>query len=191
MRPSSFLLTVALLTLGSSSVAQAHVTVQPSEVLAGSFQTFTVSVPNEKEMDTTGLRLVLPADLHHVTPSVKAGWTIATKKDGEMSTEISWTGGVIPSERRDTFTFSAQAPADEGTVAWKAYQTYADGTVVSWDQTPSDTEEASTPYTETEVVSELASQKTADEATKGTNVAYAALGVALVALLLQVTRRSR
>jgi hypothetical protein len=47
--------------------------------------------------------------------------------------ELIWMNGSIPVGQRDDFVFSAQAPADESTLVWKAYQTYADGTVVAWD----------------------------------------------------------
>jgi hypothetical protein len=51
----------------------------------------------------------------------------------ERVSEISWTGGNIPAGQRDEFLFSAQAPASSTTIPWKAYQTYADGSVVAWD----------------------------------------------------------
>ena len=38
----------------------AHVSVRPEEVGIGTFQTFTVGVPNEKDSPTTALRLVIP-----------------------------------------------------------------------------------------------------------------------------------
>jgi hypothetical protein len=53
-----------------------------------------------------------------------------------MVAEIVWSGGSIPVGQRDDFFFSAKAPAEETTLTWKAYQTYADGNVVSWELTP-------------------------------------------------------
>src|SRR3989338_5466280 len=37
---------------------------------------------------------------------------------------------------RDDFTFSTQVPGEEVKLAWKAYQTYSDGTTVSWELAP-------------------------------------------------------
>jgi uncharacterized protein YcnI len=119
-------------------VAFAHVTVTPSEALTGSYETFTTSVPNEKHIPVTEVRLIIPETIESVTPTVKPGWQIQTKKSNDKVTEITWTGGTIDAERRDEFTFSAHLPSVAGDITWKAYQTYQDGSVVSWDQPQTD-----------------------------------------------------
>ena len=131
--------------------ALAHVTVKPGEVGIATYQTFTVSVPVEKDMPTTGVRLMIPEGLSSVMPNAKAGWKIDLKylatdakgmdgKDGERTrkqvTEIAWTGGVIPAGQRDDFVFSAKVPSAESTLHWKAYQQYQDGSVVAWERDP-------------------------------------------------------
>jgi uncharacterized protein YcnI len=156
---------VLIMTLVVSTLplaASAHVTVTPAEVPISSFQTFTVSVPNEKTVGTIALRLEVPAGLERVTPTVKPGWTISTKKDANgVVTEISWTGGRIPAERRDEFTFSAKVPAEESKIAWKAHQSYADGTIVAWTMDPNMAHEddfsTSGPYSVTKVINDLGS----------------------------------
>ncbi len=186
---------VALFSLSISAVS-AHVTVTPNEVGVAKFQTFDVSVPNEKEVDVTALRLVLPAGVKEVTPTVKDGWTIQTKKSGDEVAEISWTGGAIPTERRDDFSFSAQVPSETTTLQWKAYQTYADGTTVAWDQKPSGNEEESEtsgPYSETKIVDDLANNES-DSLPASVQmikwVAYIALAIGVVALALTLRKRS-
>lgn len=148
----------------SVTPAFAHVVVRPNQVGVAAFQTFTTGVPNEKEIPTTGLRVVIPEGLKYVSPNVKPGWTIEVKKSGEgeaaVVTEIIWTGGSIPAGQRDDFMFSAQAPAEETTLTWKAYQTYENGEIVSWDQEPSkdhDNHDVK-PYSETKVVNDLATE---------------------------------
>ncbi|HSI20288.1 MAG TPA: YcnI family protein [Verrucomicrobiae bacterium] len=130
---------ILALTFSVSGVS-AHVVVRPAEVAPAAFQTFTMGVPNEKAVPTTFVRLVVPSGLKHVSPTVKPGWAIEVKKEGEGEsaaiTEISWSGGSIPAGQRDDFTFSAQAPVAEGELQWKAYQTYEGGEVVAWDQAP-------------------------------------------------------
>lgn len=126
------------LILATPGLAFAHVVVTPNKALTGAYQTFSASVPNEKDIPVTGLRLVIPDTVGSVTPTVKPGWQIETKKSGDNVTEITWTGGTIPVERRDDFTFSAHLPSKAGELDWKAYQTYQDGSVVSWDQKPVD-----------------------------------------------------
>lgn len=168
----------------------AHVVVKPGEAVTGAYQTFTTSVPNEKDIPTVGLRVVIPESIDSVTPTVKPGWEIQTKKSGERVTEITWTGGSIPAEMRDEFTFSAHLPSEAGDIHWKAYQTYQDGTVVSWDQAPSTDahghgeDENKGPYSTTVVTAEAES-----ESADGTSllvvyvVAVSAFVLSLFALL--------
>lgn len=160
-----------MLSFCVTRTASAHVVVTPAQAGVASWTTFKVSVPSEKAVATYKLRLDIPAGLKHVTPNVKPGWSISTTKSGPgddaVITEITWIGGLIPAERRDEFFFSAQVPAEATTLKWKAYQTYTDGSVVSWDaepQVPSATPgekpaqdfSKSGPYSLTEVVNDLA-----------------------------------
>ena len=186
--------------LVGAHAALAHVIVKPNEAGVASFQTFSVGVPSESDKSTTptvNVRVVLPDGLSEVTPTVKAGWTITTKKNSnDEVTEITWSGGQIPSEQRDDFTFSAQVPATATTLIWKAYQTYKDGRVVSWDQDPSKipTGEEGTPYSTTNVINDLnTNTSTATTAQKNdmtSIVAYSALVLGLLALLLGFRRKT-
>jgi uncharacterized protein YcnI len=163
----SVLLAVVVAMLGAG-VASAHVTIKPNQVGVGAFQTFTVGVPNEKDIVVTGVRLVMPSGLGEVSVTVKPGWTVQTQKSGDEVTEISWSGGSIPAEQRDDFTFSAQAPADPTDLQWKAYQTYEDGTVVSWDQDPAVSKDAvdnKGPFSVTNVVNDLTSSTPVEHST--------------------------
>lgn len=193
------------LFLGLVSPAFAHVTVKPAEVGVAAFQIFTIAVPVEKDVATTAVRLVIPEGLQHVTPNVKPGWQIdvVTEGEGETAkvTEINWTGGTIPPGQRDEFLFSAQVPAEETAIVWKAYQTYEDGTTIAWDQNPeedgshSEDNHDAGPYSETNVINDL------QEATEGTTmqnagvnnvpmyISLAALLLGGTALLLQLNRK--
>lgn len=131
-----FVLTLGIVTVVATNQVFAHVIVKPAEVTTGSYPTFTMNVPNEKDIPVTGLRLIVPGNMQYVTPTVKQGWSIETKKSGDTVTEISWAGGSIAAGLRDEFTFSAQTPNKASELDWKAYQTYEDGSVVSWDQKP-------------------------------------------------------
>ena len=158
-------LSIAAAILLMPAAAFAHVVVQPSQVGVGKTQVFAISVPTEKDVPTIGVRIVLPSGLQEVAPTVKAGWQIQTKTSGtgnnaEVS-EIDWTGGSIPPGQRDEFSFSAQVPGQPTTLQWKAYQTYQDGSIVSWDQTPNGSDDASGdsgPYSTTQVINDLSSQ---------------------------------
>lgn len=189
-----------LLALFVATAAQAHVTVKPAQVGVGAFQTFTVSVPSEKPIPTTAVRLVLPEGLHHVSPTVKPGWTINLVKDGDEVKEIVWTGGSIPAEFRDEFTFSSQVPSEEGTVMWKAYQTYRDGSVVAWelgsgDQQPKKADgtndySSSGPASTTKIVNDLDAKPAAPQQqtamTEGNTKSSDSLLVSMIAVILSV-----
>jgi uncharacterized protein YcnI len=105
----------------------------------------------------------LPDGLASVSPTVKPGWRIEVKTrqagDSAVPAEIDWTGGSIPGHFRDDFTFSAKTPAAAGTLVWKAYQTYSDGSVVAWDADPAtlgqNDDSGAEPYSQTRVVNDL------------------------------------
>lgn len=196
------------LSLIATVPAFAHVVVKPNEAGVATFQTFTMGVPNEKEAPTIALRLVIPQGIAHVSPNVKPGWKIEIKKEGEGEsakiTEIAWTGGSIPVGQRDEFVFSAQVPAEESTLIWKAYQTYQDGSVVSWDQDAAHTkdmsdtqkehqeEEGKGPYSTTKVVNDVVSTaEPAREHTQSTSsvLSFAAIALAVTSIVMQLRKK--
>jgi uncharacterized protein YcnI len=177
---------LALLVFVSSiSFVSAHIVVKPNTVGVGAFQTFTVGVPVEKDIPTIGIRLLIPEGLKYVSPNVKPGWRINVVKEGEGEgtkvTEITWSGGTIPVGQRDDFVFSAQVPSIVTSLNWKAYQTYSDGSVVSWDQDPSTITpgEESNPYSVTIIENDLKSNKTEKE---NNTIEYVSLLFSLIAL---------
>lgn len=193
--------------INSVQLAYAHVVVKPAEVGIASWQTFSVGVPNEQDQPTTGVRLVIPTGLEHVSPNVKPGWQIQMKhgeqavegddhSEGEAPvTEILWTGGSIPVGQRDEFVFSAKVPDSETTLQWKAYQTYQDGTIVAWDQDPQAQSEGESdfskagPYSQTKIINDLAEETpAAPTATGGSNniLSVAAIVMAGAALAMQL-----
>jgi uncharacterized protein YcnI len=123
-----------------SAPAFAHVIVTPNKVGIAEIQDFTVSVPNERDNPVVSVKLLIPKGVMEVVPDGASGWTITTKSSGsgdqQTVSEIDWDGGSIPVGQREEFIFQAQAPATPTTVFWKAYQTYSDGTIVSWDVDP-------------------------------------------------------
>ena len=196
---ASFLAILSAVLLPAA--ASAHVVVKPDEVGVGAFQTFTTSVPNEKNVPVIALRLVIPSGLKEITPTVKPGWKVTTKKSGDEITEIDWSGGNIPVGMRDDFTFSAQAPAKTTALRWKAYQTYKNGTVVSWNQTPTSGEDDKSggdkgPYSTTKVINDLddsatvASANNSGSSTGSYILSGIALALAIVALVVKRKNQS-
>lgn len=187
-----------MLVFGLSGAVSAHVVVRPGDAKTGAYQTFTVSVPVERDSPTVKVKLDIPMGVTSVTPTVKPGWTIQTEKHDEdenaMVTAITWTGGQIGVGLRDEFTFSAKTPDEPTDVQWKAYQTYKDGTVVSWDQQPSSEEKEGTttgPFSVTKVAADSAQDKALKDAATKANDAqqsanwglYAGIAGIVVALI--------
>ncbi len=196
---------VAIFFVGIHTVS-AHAIVEPKQVNVAELRSFSLGIPNEGTTATTGVRLLIPTGLTEVIPNVKAGWTVSTKTTGSgdsaVVTEIDWSAGSIPVGERDDFIFSAQAPASATTLVWKAYQTYADGTVTAWDQaadaTPAPGKTEISPYSETTVINDLAATPTPTPTPASTTsntdktlavMSAAALGLAAVAIAASFRRR--
>lgn len=167
--------------------AYAHVIVTPNQIGVAAETIFSVSVPNEKDVAVTQVKLLIPGGVTDVTPTAKEGWTILTTFDGDHNiSSVTWSGTIPVGERQD-FSFSAQAPGQTTELDWKAYQTYADGSIVHWDQKPAGSDDAtgdSGPYSVTKVINDLTAPKAG-----GIHVDWAmtgAYGIAGLALLVAV-----
>lgn len=201
---------VSMLTLGLTSVASAHVVVRPSDAKTGVYQTFTVSVPVERDSPTVEVKLDIPTGVTSVRPTEKPGWTIQIDKhteDGEtMVSAITWKGGEVGVDLRDDFTFSAKTPNEPAELQWKAYQTYKDGTVVSWDQESENSDESENattgPFSVTKVAADSDQDKAlkeadnkAGEAQQAANKAmYVGIGgavVAVIAIVISLARKPK
>jgi len=205
----SFVFSLTLLIALTTSAVSAHTQVIDEKVGIAQRYVFTLQSPNEREESTVAVRLVLPDGLEDVMPDVAPGWKIEVKKAGEGEdapvSEITWSGGEITEGQFEQFQFRAKAPAEETTLMWKAYQTYSDGKVVSWDQDPKATEnlseeekekleeEGKGPFSETKIVNDLVETNTAVEDTNQltTWIAYAALIAGLAGIVLALRKQPR
>ncbi len=134
------LLSAICLMLATADVAWAHVVVHPNEAPADSYQKFDVSVPTEKEIPTTKVQVEVPEGFTVTGVKPVPGWQSEFEKDGGLVKSITWSGGKINPEEFQEFSFQAKTPKETGEYAWKAYQTYEDGSVVEWTG-PKDSEE--------------------------------------------------
>lgn len=121
------------------SFAGAHATIRTetglTESKVGASETYRLNVPTEKAIDTTVVRLVVPAGVTLTRFQVLPGFTRSVIKNADgLITEVTWRGRIAPEEYA-RFFFQARNPAQPSEVAWKVYQTYADGSVVAWDDT--------------------------------------------------------
>jgi len=147
MTMRTFLPRVALagtfLTLAMPAPAWAHVVVSPEEVTAGAYATLTVSVPTEKEVPTTRVRVEVPEGFVLSGVQPVPGWEYSFEEDGGFITAVTWSGGEIKPKEFQQFLVQAQAPEEPGEYPWRAIQTYQDGSVVKWTGPPDAEEPAS------------------------------------------------
>ena len=192
-----------ILMLAVTSVASAHVRVLPEEVPAGSFEVFTVRVPTEKDIPTTGVRVEVPEGFTISRVEPVPGWDYELEEEAGVVRAITWSGGEIGATEFQQFDVQGQTAEETGEYAWNAYQTYEDGEVVEWTG-PEDSEEPASVVRVTEDgPDDSAAQESGSEDLPSTAVfapvaAYGGLGVgalalvaALAALLLLLLRRNR
>ena len=129
--------------LAVSAPSWAHVVVSPEEVTAGDYETLTVSVPTEKEIPTTEIRVEVPEGFLLSGVQPVPGWEHTFEEDGGVVTAVTFSGGEIHPREFQQFLVQAQAPEEPGEYPWKAFQTYKDGSVVEWTGAPDSEEPAS------------------------------------------------
>ena len=133
----------ATLTLGSwiaAATAGAHVHVDSDHAVRGDDALVTFEVPNESEKGspTTQIVISLP-NVSSASTDVMPGWTAKLDRDPNgayrSATFTATPNAGIPPGQFELFALSIQLP-DADSVTFPVVQTYADGTVVHWDQPP-------------------------------------------------------
>ena len=158
MRKSALAALTAAAVLAAPAVAQAHVTLNPREVTAGSFTVMNVRVPNERDdAGTTKVDVRFPDGFYSVLYKKVPGWKVKVYKEKldkpveregglkvtEQVSRIVWTGnpkkgGIVRPGQFEEFPISTQVPEGEAGsfLTFKAYQTYRDGERVRWTGAP-------------------------------------------------------
>jgi uncharacterized protein YcnI len=206
--------TAAAILLVAGPVA-AHVTVQPTEAVAGSFARFVVRVPNERDdASTTRIEVRFPP-LAFVSFQDVPGWERTVEMQtldeplevfGEQITEtvgtVTWSGGEIEPGEFQEFGFSARMPEEQATLEFPANQTYDSGEVVRWIGPPDSEEPAALVHGldlggeegqgQLAVLAEVArrGESQADEgAGSGVILGWIAIALAAAALVVSLVRR--
>src|SRR4051812_20060344 len=87
-----------LILLTTAGVAWAHVVVSPKEVPANSYQKLVTSVPTEKDIPTTKVRVEVPEGFTVTGVEPGPGWKYDFEKESGVITAIPWSGGEIAPE---------------------------------------------------------------------------------------------
>jgi uncharacterized protein YcnI len=162
--------------LVAAAVASAHATMSPPVVESGKLQQFTLSVPTEKEgQTTTEIQLTVPSGFAIDSFEAEPGWT-----RNATSGTVTWTGGKTPTDEDSVFRFNASANSSK-TYVFVVRQTYSDGSVVDWNGA----ESSDTPAPTVKAVSDLGGGGTSTL----TIVTLAVAGVALVLSIVALVSR--
>ncbi|MFZ7753301.1 YcnI family protein [Bacillus velezensis] len=144
-----FISAVTLSLVGFTATASAHVSVKPAESAAGSWETYTMKVPVEKNEPTTKVVLKMPAGVEFQQYQPIPDWKTSVSKHDDKAVSVTWEakdGGIQPGQFQQ-FTFVAKNPEKSGDAAWDAYQYYKDGSIVEW----TGDEKADTPHSITKI----------------------------------------
>lgn len=126
---------VTTLVLLVPAVAQAHVSIWPRESNAGATEKYTVRVPTEGKVTTTGAELEVPEGVVIEVVAAPAGWTYDLRRKDDRIVAITWQMDVKPGEFVE-FGFVARNPRDRNEIVWTLRQRFADGTVSDWTTGP-------------------------------------------------------
>ena len=95
------------LVIAAAGVAWAHVVLSPKQVPANSYQKLAVSVPTEKDIPTTNIRVEVPEGFTVTGVQPVPGWRYEFEKDQGLIKAIIWSGGQIRPEEFQEFPLQA------------------------------------------------------------------------------------
>ncbi|XBW82615.1 DUF1775 domain-containing protein [Bacillus velezensis] len=187
-----FISAVTLSLVGFTAAASAHVSVKPAESAAGSWETYTMKVPVEKNEPTTKVVLKMPAGVEFQQYQPIPGWKTSVSKHDDKAVSVTWEakdGGIQPGQFQQ-FTFVAKNPEKSGDAAWDAYQYYKDGSIVEW----TGDEKADTPHSITKITKSASvtdahgAEQSNEESKSGVSALdIAAIVLSAAAIILSIT----
>jgi uncharacterized protein YcnI len=137
-RTSRLLVLAGAAIVGMAAVANAsaHARMSPSISLANELQLYSLAIPTEKaNAFTTKIVLTLPKGFSIDSFAPSPGWKRVEQSSGSgdsaVVTQVTWSGGHVPTEEDSLFQFLAQ-PSSPGTYSFHVQQTYSDGSIVDW-----------------------------------------------------------
>ncbi|SDN01260.1 Uncharacterized protein YcnI [Fictibacillus solisalsi] len=131
--------------------ASAHVVVFPQQTTQGTYEKFSVRVPNEKDIPTVKIKVEIPKNVEISRFQPMPGWKYTVEKDStDLIKSVTWTaeGKGLSSTEFTEFNMQGKVGEKANKMVWKAYQTYKDGSTVAWEGP----ESSDTPASVTEVM---------------------------------------
>lgn len=125
----------AVAVLSTAGALWAHAVVGPAVSTTGAYETYTLRVPNEKDVTTVWVEIEFPPEVFVVSFSEVPGWALDVERDDTgRAIGATWTGDLAP-HRFVELSFVGVNPAEPTTLVWQVDQAYRgpDGVeVVSW-----------------------------------------------------------
>jgi uncharacterized protein YcnI len=114
---------------------QAHVSITPRASTHGATQKYTIMIPTEGKVNTTGAEIEFPAGVIVETIQAPAGWKYEVKRQDDRIVSMTIQADVKPGEFIEV-GFVARNPRSGDQIVWTLRQRFADGTVTDWTKGP-------------------------------------------------------
>lgn len=134
MRARSIVALVSALLL-SPMVSEAHVSITPRASTHGATQRYTIMIPTEGKVVTTGAEIEFPAGVIVETIQAPAGWKYEVKRQDDRIVSMTIQCDVKLGEFIEV-GFVARNPRSGDQIVWTLRQRFADGTVTDWTKGP-------------------------------------------------------
>jgi uncharacterized protein YcnI len=115
--------------------AQAHVSITPRASTHGATEKYTIRIPTEGTVATTGADIEFPAGVIVETVQAPAGWKYEVKRQDDRIISMAIQADVKPGEFIEV-AFVARNPRSGERIVWTLRQRFADGTVTDWTKGP-------------------------------------------------------
>jgi periplasmic copper chaperone A len=117
------LIALALCLPALPHAAEAHVALQEPQAQAGSKYIARFRVGHGcSGAPTTALTIQLPPGVTDAAPFQQGGWTMATVRNANRITMVTWKGGSIPADKPGDFNIAMTLPRQAGVLAFPAVQ---------------------------------------------------------------------
>lgn len=130
MHNRGLVVAVGVVTIMVATLA-AHVTIAPAESKAGVSERYTMRVPTEGQVATTGVDLEVPSGVTVTGVLASSGWKSELRRESNRIVAIHWTVD-IPAGHFGELVFNARNPKEGTEIVWKVTQKFSDGTSREW-----------------------------------------------------------
>ena len=122
---------LAVVVMSGSTVAYAHVSITPRVSTHGATEKYTIRIPTEGTVATTGADIEFPAGVIVEVVQSPLGWKYEVKRQDDRIVSMAIQADVKPGEFIDV-SFVARNPRSGTSITWILRQRFADGTVTDW-----------------------------------------------------------